>query len=230
MINVIVPTYNESKNIKPFLLMLQDTLLNLERPYLIIVIDDNSPDGTFDIVKNMRLNNLELYKRAGKLGLATAYIDGLRHCKYEYTAILDSDLQHNPYTIADMFRIIITEKCDIVTGTRYNGGKVYQWGFKRKFISSTANNLARYVLGIKTSDLTGSFRLYKTSVLNKIVPKITCKGFGFQMEVIARAEKMGFKITEVPIVFYDRNGGESKFGINEIYLFVRAIFILYLFL
>jgi dolichol-phosphate mannosyltransferase len=228
MINVILPTYNEAQNICAMLKMLNNVLEEMRLPYLVIVIDDNSPDGTSKIVKNLNIKNCKIIDRAGKLGLGSAYLEGLKHCKFEYTFLLDADLQHDPFSIPLMFKTARDYDSDIVSGTRYaKSGMVCNWSFMRKFISMGANTLARYVLGISSTDLTGSFRCYKTSILKEIVPKTICKGFGFQMEMIARAELEKKKISEVPIIFYDRMAGLSKLGPMEIVNFVKTILILY---
>lgn len=229
MINVIIPTYNEAQNIKPLLNMIRETLCKISKEYLIIVVDDNSPDGTYQIVKKLNLPNVFAYKRNEKKGLGSAYISALEYCKYQYTVIMDSDLQHDPSDIFPMYKLAISKDYDIVSGSRRcQSGMICKSPFIRKLISSGANNLAKYTIGINASDLTGSFRLYKTVVLRSLMPKIHCKGFGFQMEIIARAEKLGYKIGEVPIIFYDRIHGESKIGAFEIILFVKAILALYL--
>jgi len=228
MINVMLPTYNEAENIVPLLNMLQQTLESINKGYYIIVIDDNSPDGTAEIVKGLDIPNVFVLERSGKKGLGSAYMDGLSHCKYPYTVILDSDLQHDPSTIPLMLDIATTKRCDIVTGTRYaKGGMVCGWPFRRKLVSSIANNLAKYTIGLQATDLTGSFRLFKTEVLKRLIPLMNCKGFGFQMEIIARAECLGFKIEETPVVFYDRNAGDSKLGVSEILLYLKSLCVLY---
>lgn len=229
MFNVILPTYNESKNIVPILGMLQDTFDGMGTPCSIIVVDDNSPDGTSRIVRDLKMSNVTVVDRPGKMGLGSAYMAGLMHCRYEYTVILDSDLQHDPSTIPTMHRLAISGNFDIVTGTRYAGsGMVCGWSFGRKFVSSVANSLAKYTIGLTTSDLTSSFRLYSTPVLKKILPLVRCNGFGFQMEIISRAEKMGLRIGEAPIVFYDRTAGVSKLSVTEVLVFLRAVSVLYL--
>lgn len=229
MINVILPTYNEAENIVPMLKMLGNVLERMKVPYLIILIDDNSPDGTSKIAKNLEIENLKVIDRPGKLGLGSAYLEGLKHCDYEYTFFMDSDLQHDPFSIPIMFKKATSGRdYDIVTGTRYSkSGMVCDWPFKRKLCSMTANTFARCILGLYTSDLTGSFRCYKTSVLKEIIPKIICKGFGFQMEVIARAETMNKKIAEIPITFFDRIAGDSKLGFKETFAFLKTVILLY---
>ncbi|KAI5173478.1 dolichol-phosphate mannosyltransferase [Pancytospora epiphaga] len=227
MFNVILPTYNEAGSILVMIAMLDDVFKQLRAKYTIIVVDDNSPDNTSGIVKGLNNENVKVIDRPGKLGLGSAYVTGLSHCIYEYTVILDSDLQHDPFTILDMYKL--TEKgADIVSGTRYIGtGKVCGWSFMRKLVSCGANNLARYTLGLNTKDLTGSFRLYRTEVLKELIPTVRCLKFGFQMEIIARAEAKGYKIVECPIVFYDRKAGESKISWKEMVHFVIAIVKLY---
>ncbi|ELA42270.1 uncharacterized protein VICG_00669 [Vittaforma corneae ATCC 50505] len=230
MINVLISTYNEVNNICPMLGMVITTLEKLAVPFLIIVVDGNSPDGTSNIVKKLNHPNIKIVDEKCKSGLGNSYMKGLEFCKYEYTVILDADLQHDPFSIFQMFSQATSHnKYDIVTGTRYSkSGMVSRWSFKRKFISAVANNLAKYVLGLKSSDLTGSFRCYRTEVLKTILSKSTCKGFGIQLELIARAEKMKCQIAEVSIIFYDRVAGDSKFGLKEIYLFLKTVLNLYI--
>lgn len=227
MFNVLLPTYNESGCIAVLITMLDDVFMQLGAPYTIIVVDDNSPDNTSGIVKALGNKNVQVVDRPGKLGLGSAYLAGLGHCTHPYTVILDSDLQHDPFAVIDMYRM--AEKgVDIVSGTRYTGdGKVCGWPFARKLVSCGANNLARYTLGLHTRDLTGSFRLYRTEVLKELVPAVRCMKFGFQMEIIARAEARGYSIAECPIVFYNRKAGVSKISWKEIVYFVVAVVELY---
>lgn len=228
MINVILPTYNEAGCIAITIRMLKDTLENLKVPYLLIIVDDASPDNTSEIVKGLGYDNVKVIDRPMKLGLGSAYMDGLRYCTHPYTVIMDTDLQHDPFAIADMYRMT-NGNYDIISGTRYaKHGMVCHWPFQRRLISCVANNIARYTLGLRTLDLTGSFRMYKTSVLRQLMPEIKCKSFGFQMEIMARAERMGFSVAECPIVFYTRKTGESKISGREILLFLMAILRLYL--
>lgn len=229
MINIILPTYNEAKNIQVMLTMLSHTLEGMNLKYSIILIDDNSPDGTSKIAKSLGIRNLKVIDRPGKMGLGSAYLEGLKHCSYDHTILLDADLQHDPFSIPIMYKTATSsESLDIVTGTRYSkSGMVCGWPFSRKLTSIGANTLAQYVLGLSSTDLTGSFRCYKTSLLRELIPKITCKSFGFQMEIIARAELMGKRIAEVPIIFYDRVAGESKMSFKEIFNFIKTVAQLY---
>lgn len=227
MFNVILPTYNESESIVTMINMLGTTFKKLGAAYKIIIVDDNSPDQTSSIVKNLNNKNIIVIDRPGKLGLGSAYVTGLEYCSYPYTVIIDSDLQHDPFSIIDMYKIA-TKGYDIVSGCRYaKNGMICNWSFSRKLVSCGANTLSRYVLGLYTNDLTGSFRLYKTEVLKALVPAVRCKRFGFQMEIIARAEALKYSIAECPIIFYERPFGESKISSKEIIFFLIAIINLY---
>lgn len=229
MFNIILPTYNESRNIVPMLGMLKEVLGAMRKPYSIIVVDDNSPDGTSRVVKDLKIDNVIVVDRPGKMGLGSAYMAGLEYCRHKYTVILDSDLQHDPSAIPAMYRLAVSGDFDIVASTRYaSSGMVCGWSFRRKLVSSVANNLTKYTIGLATSDLTSSFRMYSTPVLRKVLPLVRCNGFGFQMEIISRAEKMGFRIGEVPIVFYDRTAGVSKLSMMEVLMFLKALVTLYL--
>ncbi len=228
MFNIIIPTYNEADSIRCMIEMLNTVFLTLEKDYLIIVIDDNSPDNTSSIVKSLNNKNILVIDRPSKQGLGSAYMEGVRHCKYKYTIIMDSDLQHNPFYIIDMYKIALKGGYDIVSGTRYtNNGKVCNLSFMRKLISSTANNIARFILGLKTFDLTGSFRLYRHDVLEKLIKRVECKKFGFQMEIIARAEYNKYKIAEFPIIFHPRKAGNSKISCTEVIFFLLSVIRLY---
>ncbi|KAL6122385.1 hypothetical protein NUSPORA_00567 [Nucleospora cyclopteri] len=234
MYNIILPTYNESVNIVPMIGLLTDVFNKMEQSFIIIVVDDNSPDQTAGIVEKLKNPNVKLIKRKQKLGLGSAYKTAAKECHYKYTIIIDSDLQHSPLAILGMSKLL--NKADIITGTRYISkviddqqviGKVCGWNFYRKLVSATANNLARYILDLKTTDLTGSFRIYKTEVFKKLVKMVHSNGFGFQVEIIALAEKNNCNIEEFPIVFYNRRAGESKLNSFEIFRFIFMIIVLY---
>ena len=138
---------------------------------------------------------------------------------------MDADFSHHPKFIPKFIEIQQSTRCDVVTGTRYQkGGGVYGWDLYRKLTSRVANFIATFLLNPKNaSDLTGSFRLYKKSVLENIMNQVKSKGYVFQMEVIVRAEKMGYTIQEVPITFVDRVYGESKLGANEIISYLKGL-------
>ncbi|TDG44205.1 hypothetical protein AWZ03_009379 [Drosophila navojoa] len=200
--------------------------------YEVIVIDDGSPDGTLDVAKDLQKiygeDIIVLRPRAGKLGLGTAYIHGIKHATGDFVIILDADLSHHPKFIPEFIKLQESGDYDIVSGTRYAGnGGVYGWDFKRKLISRGANYLSQVLLRPNASDLTGSFRLYKKPVLEKCISSCVSKGYVFQMEMLVRARQHNFTIAEVPITFVDRIYGTSKLGGTEIIQFAKNL--LYLF-
>ncbi|KAF7635209.1 Dolichol-phosphate mannosyltransferase subunit 1 [Meloidogyne graminicola] len=225
---ILLPTYNEAENL-PICIWLINKYLN-ELCYEIIIIDDNSPDGTQDVAKKLCAefngkNKIILLTREGKLGLGSAYVFGLKQARGEFVILMDADLSHHPRHIPEMIALQQKNNYDIVTGTRYAlGGGVSGWDFRRKLISRGANFLAQFLLEPGVSDLTGSFRLYRKQVLANLVSLSISKGYVFQMEMMFRAKKMGFSIGEVPIEFVDRFYGESKLGGQEIVEYLLVFF------
>ncbi|XP_076786402.1 dolichol-phosphate mannosyltransferase subunit 1 isoform X2 [Arvicanthis niloticus] len=222
--------------------------------YEIIIIDDGSPDGTREVAEQLekiygpdriienhcwRNKSLETFwilafqemllrPREKKLGLGTAYIHGIKHATGNYVIIMDADLSHHPKFIPEFIRKQKEGNFDIVSGTRYKGnGGVYGWDLKRKIISRGANFITQILLRPGASDLTGSFRLYRKEVLQKLIEKCVSKGYVFQMEMIVRARQMNYTIGEVPISFVDRVYGESKLGGNEIVSFLKGLLTLF---
>jgi dolichol-phosphate mannosyltransferase len=194
----------------------------------VIIVDDNSPDGTQDIIHQLIKiyggDKIKLLARPGKLGLGSAYIDGLSKCTGEFVILMDADLSHHPKVIPEFIKKQRETGADVVTGTRYaeNGG-VYGWDLNRKLTSRVANFLASVLLAPSASDLTGSFRLYKKEVLEKALKSVKSRGYVFQMEIIVRCQYMGYKIEEVPITFVDRIFGESKLGAGEILAYLQGL-------
>jgi len=200
--------------------------------YEIIVIDDGSPDGTLEAARKLQKiygeDKIVLKPRAKKLGLGTAYIHGLKFAKGDFVIIMDADFSHHPKFIPKMIAEQQKKDFDVVTGTRYaQGGGVWGWDFKRKLISRGANYLTQVLLRPGVSDVTGSFRLYKKEVLQKLVSSCTSKGYVFQMEIIVKAGCFGYTISEVPITFVDRLYGESKMGASEIVQFSKGLLTLF---
>ena len=210
---VIIPTYNEKENIEKII----RKIFSLERNFNILIIDDNSPDGTQEIVRQLQKEfneRLHLVERAGKLGLGTAYITGFKWAvekKYDYIFEMDADFSHNP---DDLLKLCDTcdNGADVAIGSRYcNGISVINWPIGRVIMSYYASKYVRTVLGMKIYDCTAGFICYKRHVLEKIdLDKIKMKGFGFQIEMKYNAYKLGFRINEVPIIFADRTEGTSK--------------------
>jgi len=230
--SVLLPTYNEKDNLPIIIWLLVKYFTEEDLDYEIIVIDDGSPDGTLEVAKQLETiygaNRIVLRPRAKKLGLGTAYIHGMKHATGNFIIIMDADLSHHPKFIPQFIKKQLEGDYDVVSGTRYAGdGGVNGWDLKRKVISRGANYVTQILLRPGASDLTGSFRLYKKEVLEKLVSACVSKGYVFQMEMVVRARQFGYSIGEVPISFVDRVYGESKLGGNEIFQFVKGL--LYLF-
>jgi len=230
--SILLPTYNEKENLPIMIWLITETMTKHDYDYEVIIIDDGSPDGTLEVAKQLQniygADRIVLRPRAKKLGLGTAYIHGLKHATGNFIFIMDSDMSHHPKYIPEFIKLQKESNLDVVTGTRYvEGGGVFGWDLKRKIVSRGANLLTQILLRPGVSDLTGSFRLYKKEILEKLVTSCVSKGYVFQMEMIVRARHGGCSIGEVPIVFVDRFYGESKLGANEISGFVKGL--LYLF-
>lgn len=231
--SVLLPTYNERENIAIVVQLLTEVFSKCGLDYEVIVIDDNSPDGTQEVVKQLQRaygsDRVVLKPRPGKLGLGTAYRHGLQFATGTWLFLMDADLSHHPKYIPDFIRQQQATQSDIVTGSRYIAqGGVAGWNLSRKLTSRGANILAKRFLGASVSDLTGSFRLYRREALEKLLGVVTAKGYAFQMEIVVRAQYMGFKISEVPIVFVDRLFGDSKLGANEFITFLKGLLRLFL--
>ncbi len=211
---VIIPTYNEKENIREML----ETVLELNTPFEILVIDDNSPDGTAEIVKDFQLvfpKKIHLLQREGKLGLGTAYITGFKYALehgYDYIYEMDADFSHNPQDLERLYQSCIKESSDMAIGSRYiQGVNVVNWPMGRVLMSYFASTYVRFITGIPIHDTTAGFKCYHRSVLQTINPdKIHFIGYAFQIEMKFNAWKHGFKISEVPIIFTDRAKGQSK--------------------
>ncbi|KAI8957244.1 family 2 glycosyltransferase [Daldinia sp. FL1419] len=230
--SVILPTYNERRNLPIITWLLNRTFTENNLDWELIIVDDGSPDGTQVVAQQLvkaYSPHVVLKTRSGKLGLGTAYVHGLQFVTGNFVIIMDADFSHHPKFIPQMIARQRAGNFDIVTGTRYAGnGGVYGWDLKRKFVSRGANLFADTVLRPGVSDLTGSFRLYKKSVLQKVIESTESKGYTFQMEMMVRAKAMGFSVSEVPITFVDRLYGESKLGGDEIVEYAKGVLSLWL--
>ena len=208
---IISPTYNEKKNIASLI----ENIFNIDEKYHILIVDDNSPDGTADIVKELqsKYNNLFLEERPGKAGLGTAYKYGFNWAlqrNYNNIIQMDADLSHDPNEIKEMVRLL--NNYDLVIGSRYiDGVSVVHWPIKRLLLSYGANVYARIVTGLPLKDSTGGFKAWKRKVLNSIdLGGVKSQGYSFQIEMNWRAWQKNFSIFEHPIIFADRTIGESK--------------------
>ena len=208
---VISPTYNEKKNISELI----NRISEISHPIDILIIDDNSPDGTADIVSNLMNENDHIYllERENKLGLGTAYCTGFQWAlerDYDIIIQMDADLSHNP---DDIHRLIDESKsADLIIGSRYiDGVNVVNWPMSRLLLSYFANWYARFVIRFPIKDSTGGYKCFRKKVLESIdLEKIRSEGYSFQIEINFLAWIKGFKISEIPIVFTERTIGESK--------------------
>ncbi len=209
---VITPTYNERTNVPTLIerVLAQDPRLEM------LFVDDNSPDGTGDLIAEIasREPRVHLLRRAGKLGLGTAYRDGFRWAlarDYELIFEMDADFSHDPAHLPEFLQA--AERADFVLGSRYLDGKVtvVNWPMSRLLLSYGANIYARLVTGMKLWDATGGFKCFHRRVLAAIdLDAVRSTGYGFQIEMSFRAMRKGFRPVEIPIVFADRTEGESK--------------------
>jgi dolichol-phosphate mannosyltransferase len=219
---VIIPTYNEKENIEVII----RATFNQKKEFHILVVDDNSPDGTSQIVENLITafpNQLFLEKRIGKTGLGTAYIHGFKWAiakKYEYIIEMDADFSHNPKDLIRLYSACKKEGGDVAVGSRYvnNQVNVVNWNIKRLLLSYFASKYVRFITGIPLFDTTAGFVCWKREVLETIqLDKIKFIGYAFQIEMKFKAWKHGFNIKEVSVIFTDRTLGVSKMSGNIIY-------------
>ena len=230
--SLIIPTYEEKKNICILISMIDGYLTDKKINYEIVIVDDNSPDGTADevlkIAEYLGNDKVKLLKRKGKLGLGTAYIDGFKLTTGDYIFLMDADFSHHPKFLIDFIEKQQSTQADVITGSRYIGsGGVYGWTFMRKLISRGANFFASFFLKPIVSDLTGSFRLYKREAFIKLIKDVKNVGYAFQMEIIIRAQYLNMKVDEVPITFVDRIHGASKLAMKEIFIYFQTVLKLY---
>jgi dolichol-phosphate mannosyltransferase len=211
---VIIPTYNERENIEDIIRAVY--LLSIE--FDILIIDDNSPDGTAHIVKSIQdeyPDRLFLLERLGKQGLGTAYILGFQYALkhgYEYIFEMDADFSHNPLALLDLYKTCQKPENQVVIGSRYvTGVNVVNWPMGRVLMSYCASKYVKFITGLPVYDATAGFVCYHKSVLETLnLEKIRFIGYAFQIEMKFLAWKYGFGIAEVPIIFTDRSKGESK--------------------
>lgn len=222
---VIVPTYNEAENISSIIdeILLRDKILE------ILIVDDNSPDGTAQIVQKVMAENprVQLLSRPAKLGLGTAYVDGFKYAlERDYDAVMemDADFSHDAAEIPNFIKA--AEKADFIQGSRYcQGVNVINWSIWRLLLSYFANVYTRIVTGLPVMDGTGGYRLIKCEVLRNInLHNIRSNGYSFQIELLFKVWKKGFKVKEIPIIFYERAQGKSKMSNNIVF---EAVFMVW---
>lgn len=209
---IIIPTYNEKENIEEIINAIFDHKIS---DLSILIVDDNSPDGTAKIVESLqtKFNNLHIIKRAGKLGLGSAYIEGFKFGLshgFETIIQMDADFSHPISKLPEM--INFSKEYDLVIGSRYvKGGGVKDWPFRRRMLSKFGSLYAQIILSQKINDFTGGFNLWNKKVLRTInLDKIKSNGYVFQIEMKYKAKRLGFSHIETPITFTDRTTGKSK--------------------
>jgi len=218
---VIIPTYNEKENIQAII----EAVFNQKKKFHILVVDDNSPDSTAEIVERLITqysDALFIEKRMGKNGLGTAYIHGFKWAiqkKYDYIIEMDADFSHNPKDLIRLYEACEKEGADVSIGSRYSQGvNVVNWPMKRVLLSYFASKYVRFITRIPIHDTTAGFVCYKRSVLETIkLNKIRFVGYAFQIEMKFKAWKHNFKIKEVSVIFTDRTEGTSKMSDGIIY-------------
>ncbi len=214
---IVVPTFNERGNLK----MVYQKIFRAASACDLLIVDDNSPDGTGRIADELARKDRRVHvvHREGKLGLGSAYIHGMDWALkrgYAHVIAMDADLSHDPKNLPEMLRLI--RKYDLVIGSRYvkDGGMV-NWGMGRFLISRLANGLCRWVLGLRQKDCSGGYKCYRADLLRKIgLGKFFSTGYSFQVEILYRAIRAGAKVVEFPIIFVNRHEGKSKLSLSEL--------------
>ena len=214
---LILPTYNEAENVRAIVTASAEVLAAASpEGFRILVVDDGSPDGTGELAEALAAEHewAGVLHRTEKNGIGPAYLAGFRHALDRgagYVMEMDSDFSHDP---ADLSRLLAAARgeADLALGSRYvDGGGVRDWGILRRFISEGGSTYARIVLGLKVRDLTGGFKCFRREVLEAIeFDRVRSQGYAFQVELTYRAIQAGFRVQEVPIVFRDREQGQSK--------------------
>jgi dolichol-phosphate mannosyltransferase len=217
-ISIVVPTYNERENIENLLIDVSKTLEGYD--YEIIVVDDNSPDGTARIVQERAAGDyrIRLLVRSGKFGLGSAIHDGFRIAKGNYFLMIDADLSHRP---EDIKRLIDSRKgADIVIGSRYiKCGKIVGWPMKRKIISRVAIRLVKLFFNLSVKDPVSGFALYRKEIFNRLDGRLKPIGYKLLLEILVKSP--GLTVNEIPITFINRKAGETKLSLDEILNFIK---------
>jgi len=227
---VVMPTYDEADNITEIV----SQVLSQDASVEVLIIDDNSPDGTGEIAETLAAQDsrVHVFHRKGKLGLGSAYVAGFKYALkegYDYIFEMDSDFSHDPKEIGNFLKNM--GDADLVIGSRYIGGvSVINWPMSRLLLSYFANMYARIVVGAPIRDLTGGFKCFKSNVLDAIdLNRIHSDGYAFQIEINYKAYRKGFKVKEIPIIFVERKAGKSKMSkkiIGEAFFLVYRLRIL----
>ncbi len=223
LISLITPTYNEGKNLPENIKRIQKSLKNYF--FEIIIVDDNSSDGCGKIADKYAENysNIKVMHRDSKKGLGTAYKEGFELTKGELIISMDSDLSHDASFLPQL--IEAAKESDIVIGSRLcNGGSIEGREFHRDFLTYFSNTVIKLFTRSHVNDWTSGFRVYRRETWMELMPDVHCNKWDFQFESLFKAMKMGFSVREVPITFYERSEGTSKFGLSDMFLFIKSFF------
>jgi len=223
MLSIIVPTYNESRNIEELLTRLFAVIKPNYIPYEVLIVDDNSPDGTAQIAEALKSKfDLRVVKRPRKIGLASAVLNGFKLATGDILCVMDADLSHPPEAVLEMYKAITSQGADIVIGSRrVEGGGATNWPWYRRFISTFAQFLARPITNV--NDNTSGFFMIKKSVLENA--DINPIGFKILLEILSKGNYS--KVKELPIVFNDREGGKSKLGAKQVIEYLKQLGMIY---
>jgi dolichol-phosphate mannosyltransferase len=221
---IIIPTYNEKENIEKII----RKIFSLEKSFHVLIVDDGSPDGTANIVKELQnefSEQLHIEERTGKLGLGTAYIHGFKwglERDYQFIFEMDADFSHDPDDLIRLYNTNAIEGGDLAIGSRYvNGVNIVNWPMARLLMSFFASKYVKFITGMPIHDSTAGFKCYKRKVLETInLDKIQFVGYAFQIEMKFKTWKYGFNIVEVPVIFTDRTEGTSKMSSG---IFMEAV-------
>jgi len=223
-ISVVIPTYNENDNIPIVIENIQRILNPITSNYEILIIDDNSPDGTGETVKAISKTNpkIKLIQRSMRTGLGDAYKVGFQYVTGDIIFEMDADLSHDPSEMPNFIKSL--ENVDVVVGCRYiKGGGNYNRRKFRIIVSRIANILASFFFNLPLRDCTSGYRAYRRKVIDTIIPHVNCQKYTFQVEMLEKANIFGFTIGEIPIKFRDRHKGKSKFNLSEIVEFLKEL-------
>lgn len=224
---MVIPTYNEHENLPALIESLEDILDSMSTQSLVVIVDDDSPDGTGMIAEQLgnQYGNISVFHREGKAGLGSAYKDGFKYVlgRFDPTVIvqMDADNSHDPRYIPSMVRKIVKGN-DVVVGSRRVGdGTIVGWGYYRRYVRSTANAVARFMCGLDVGDATNGYRDFSANCLRRIdMDAIRPDGYAFQIEMLYKLKQLGCRIYEIPITFVDRREGRSKLNSNEMLKFL----------
>ena len=223
-VSIVVPTYNERDNVRPLCDGIRDAL-GSAWDYEVIIVDDNSPDGTAEAVRQMASEDprIRLLQRPGKLGLGTAVADGFALAEGDYWIMMDADLSHRPEELPRMLSSL--SDADIVIGSRYvAGGGVQNWPLWRQMVSRGASGMGRMIVGLSVRDLTSGFGAFRRHWMEPLLPSLNPRGFKLLLEILAKSR--GARVRETPITFVDRQNGRSKASAGEALIFLRLCFAL----